>query len=486
VWHPFKKRRVMRDVYSEEKTLLSQVESLFMSEQDAEEQAILTERAQHIEALLKKIAPWKKLKLSAYAKRIGIALGIYLILMIPVGLYFLKNYYFNQTELVSNTEGVGTKIETQYVPVTTVDSSAIPVIYRNSRSQEKVLETNKGQGMDAGMAVAILEGTQTDTVVTLWTAPRDGKRVLLKQTEDAKLHPMEKPIVLINDLDIVAASAYRRSDGTFVVVNAIEQPKKQIILQVFSEDWKPRGVRIVLEADVPNEHVEGVQVSVWGTRTVILTTIIPPEGSSVLEQTKPMLRILENDFSLAYASPMYIAGIDTDLFANFFTRTESNRFYILSSGKPSIDESKGQRGSELYAFEFANNGAPIEYFRLTNNGRPKDFWPSGSFFDEETGETYITNHRIPAPNFSDKDYSPNFPVNTATNYVQALDKDLNMIGGTMLSETGSRNGKAFGFTHTRIYKVHTRLYALYDKIQKDEGDGSEDRILLTRYVDLNR
>ncbi len=486
MWNPFKKKRIMRDIYSEEKALLYQVRSFFLDEQHAEERALIAARAKHIEELLKKIAPWKKLKLGAYAKRITIAVVIYLLFMIPVGLYFLRDFY-SQTQLVNNTEGIGERVETQYVPVTTVDVMSGSFVQRKVRSQPKELEVNPGQGIDAGMAVAILEGTENGTIETLWTAPRDGKRVLLRQTQDEKLNPLkpkEDPIVLISDLDIVAASAFKRSDGHFVVASAINNPSQQIVLQIFSSEWKPVGQRISVEANKVNEYVGGVQVSEWGTRIAVVTSIIPGEEASILDAHEPMLRVFEADLSLAYEAPIRIGGFHTDIFAKLITRTEQNRFYIISSGRPLIDEGNGERGSELYAFEFASDGTPVEYFKLTNNGRPHDFWTSGTWFDERTGYTYVTNHRIPAPGFSHPDYSVKFPKNTATNYVHVLDENLNMLGTVNIDETGSEEGKPFGFTHTRIHKVNNRIYALYDKIIKDRDEGTESRILITRYLDI--
>ena len=201
----------MREIYKEEKTLLSQMRDLFMSAENIEERALLSERQRDIEILLKKIAPWKRLKWKAYAKRVGIGLAIYILLMTPVAWYYVKNSY-SQTELVNNTQGVGKKVETQYVPLTSVQVLSGKFVRRRVRSQPKELEKNQGQGIDAGMAVAMLEGTQKQTLVTLWTAPREGKRVLLKQIQNEDLNPTGNPTILIDDVDIVAASAYKRSE----------------------------------------------------------------------------------------------------------------------------------------------------------------------------------------------------------------------------------------------------------------------------------
>ena len=474
----------MREIYSEEKALLFQVRNFFLDNQHPEETALVVERARHIEALLKKIMPWRKLKLGAYAKRIMLAFGIYLLLMVPVGMY-VYGEYFNEASLLVSTEGVGESVMTQYVPITTIDVMAGGMVQRKTVSSAIEIEKNIGQGLDAGMAVKMLQGTENYTVVALWTAPREGKRVLLKQVQDARLHLKGDPVILMEEYDLTAASAYRRKDGYFVIVGSMESPVKQIVLQLFSPEWKVVGQRVIIPAKFKDEYVGAIQASEWGDRTAVITNIVPPEDATILEKHQPFLRVFEADFTLAYEAPIQVGGLHTDLFAKFITRSESNRFYIITSGHPILDESNGQRGFELYALEFTNEGTPVEYFKLTNNGRPHDFWPSDAWFDTASGYTYITNHRTPSPNFSSPDYSVTHPPQTATGYVHVLDSDLNMLGTVIIDEGGGYAGIKFGITRTRIYKKDNRLYVLYDVIQKDSETGEETRLLKMRYLDLN-
>lgn len=475
----------MRDIYKEEKALLEQTRDYLLGREDDSAPAEIVARAQRIQALLDRIRPWSRLKISAYAKRIGIGIGIYLILMLPIALYFGREYR-QDAGLVNYTEGVGERVETQYVPITNVQVSPNSFFRHTARYEAVTVEnpapiTDLGSG---GMAVAILGGQESGTVTALWTALREGKRVLLRRTFNEKLNDNEDVIPVIEDVDLASAAALQREDGSYLIAGAHASPAPTVFLQLYSPEWKPIGTRVSVPASAVNEQLGGIQLAEWGTRMVIVTTTVPPPGSSVLARKEPILRVFESDFSLAFESALQVGSINVDLFAGFVAGSEPNRFYILTSGRPVFDESKGERGNELYMLQFTSTGSPVEYFKLTNNGRPHDFFPTSSFHDKESGFYYVANHRTTFSGFDRPDYPETYPKNTGKAYVHLLEKNLDMLGTVTMVEEETKDTYTEAPTRMRIYKEARKIYAVYDILRRDQ-EGVVTRSVKVTRVDVN-
>lgn len=460
--NPFKKNQILRQIFQEEKKLLEESRT---NEQSGLLSVVgderIKQRVSKIDALIEVIAPRDPLDWVSFMVRIGVAVLLFYVVIAPTYQYTRKTYL--NPSLVSTASGYGTEHVTQYVPITATNITNTPKITQSSYNGPRSLDVS--HYLDEVVAGVVARPKGGVTVV--WTTRSGDRRVLVRQDVSDTLTPVGATSTIWGDVDLTGAATADATGTIAVIGTASIGGRPTLLMQLFGSDWEQRGNRVDIPLDQPNESLTGISIAPWGDGWAVLSEIVPPPGSSVLELRKTVIRRFTGTFALTFTKILKVETLNTDLFASFMPDPSTDGgFFILTNGALPIASPRDQKGDELYAMQFNADGIPKEYFRLTNNGRPHDFWVS-SFFIDPLGNRFIAAHRINTTGFQpDNSIKSLYPTDTGQSIVYIFDKNWTDIGSVIAFQGGqSQPGDALiGVTHTRMVLVGKRLYTAFDWI----------------------
>ncbi|GEM_PF-6844303 len=480
--NPFKRLRLLREVYAEERQAYEEEQHLL---EDARipspnpktiahivrERADLQRIVVHIDELLGLIVPHASLDWVSLFFRFGLTIMIFYTFTAPSLWYFREQHV--QTKLVNVASGVGTTRNFEYVPINVViPTEGTSMSY--TRMKTTLIHASPGrEGEVIGLA-----SSGEKQLTMFWLESFEKKQVLWKQFfYDESIVRMGASSTIWSDVSLSGAAVAFSSSSTRaargVLVGGIrEQKKSRLILQAVDEQGLLSGERISVDAGKhASESVDEVQVFSWGDRWAVLTVTVPPKGSSLLDKRQVIVRIFDENLHLVSDVALNTEALETDVFPSFASVPGNpQQFYIFTSAHPAFESNKTGRGDELYAIRSDEKGVIYEYFQLTKNGRPHDFSPS-SLVQAPQGTFLLAWHKVYAAGV-DQDFETGYPRYSGRNSMFALNTNLvpfdiiPIFDGSPVLE---KDLKRQGVTRTRLLLSGRHVYAFYNLIVEDPG-----------------
>jgi hypothetical protein len=205
----------------------------------------------------------------------------------------------------------------------------------------------------------------------------------------------------------------------------------------------------------------------------VLTTLLQPEGASVLERTVPILRELDADLNLVRSRVLDAKQLTLDTDMGFHSLSNGG-FYVITNGKNPITDAGG-KGDELYLLSYDAQWELLRIVELTINGTPHDFHPARVLTLEE-GTLLIPYQQIQRLPQAEGE-TTGYATDAGKVFVMAL-KDAARVVGTIFAadyNVRANDGEPLiGGRNAHVAVWGERLFVAHDYlVEEDEVDLGE-------------
>lgn len=488
----WRKKRHLRKSILEESELMAEVRrTLDEPHIPASVRDSLEKKWTHIVAHLNKIAPRAPIVWRELLMRLGIALGVLIVVLVPMGLY-VKVTYFSTRLATSGTpvEGEGRVFEV--IPYERAEVSPAPFVRQMSRRGEAI-EVMRTDDLLGAVVAVIPEGDGFSVYYT--RKDGDGLSLFRRHAVDEYLRSQlaEERVFAVGNL--IDASITRDKEGGYLVfyLTGGEKNGEELFLGRFDQQWKQAGEPLPVPRLTEHESGIGLQIVLalsevenGGVSYYLLTTEYFGDNASIEHKTAPIIRLLDAEFQVKKQMVLDTDKVTLD-YRSSLAPLPDGGLVVVSNGRDPLAVSEFKKGDEIYLLEYTAAWKLRRVVQLTNNGWPHDFWPTAALY--EKGLLYVPWSSIDQLS-QYEGHDTGYPPDAGKIFLGAF-QDRLAVGTIFVADYIARppdGERKEGGLNPHLARLGNRFFIAYDAhIEEDlldPGDGSY-RLVKFEWFDLS-
>lgn len=478
-----KKKRLLRRLIREQGRLLDEQER-FTSDGvvSALEKRHLEKHAETIKKLVRKLVPREPLDWIGILVRSGVAVIIFILLMIVPFTYLRNTYLSPESSLSTSSSATGTASVRAYVPEIPASESSNRWMRRDVNGPIAFTHSKDFRGMTAGVVPHMRSGQKG--IAIFWTEATNDKRILKKLvTDDFFRGTATEKSTVWEDQDFESAAAIAK-EKAFIVAAAYRSAKgNHVAVDLFDLDGRSIAKRIELGIG-SDEAIEDIQAMPWNDGWALTTRIPRTAESGLFDPTKVKVRVLDDALAIKETFELAMSGYELGPFPVVVPHPAG--YGVIATAHPSIRSNKEPAGDRLFAFQFDAQKTLNRILRLTNVGGQHDYWTTG-FARLENGEISIGVQNIPGYSFDDPEVT--YPPDAGRAYLRFFDQAFQLAGTVIVFDDPAVLGQPDrqGAAHLRMTKIGNRMYVAYDMLNTESSEtGVQDRSVQAMWIHIQR